>query len=62
MYSVEQQHPNGTTTVYGPIRRRKTADRVLGLLEGSSGDRYAVRELTPWRQVLRARRSQAVSS
>jgi hypothetical protein len=53
MFAVERTHPNGTTTMYGPMRRRKTAERVADRMATVGEYPAQVRELTPWRRALR---------
>lgn len=48
MYAVEQYNSNGTTTLYGPMRRRKTAERFASFMGLTT---TAVRQMTPWRRV-----------
>lgn len=51
MLIVERTNENGSTTLFGPIRRRKTAEKVVDLFD-STGERSHIRELTPWRRGL----------
>ena len=49
MFIVERTHPNGSTSLYGPIVREKTAIKVVRKFD-LTGDTSRIRPLTPWRQ------------
>lgn len=57
MYAVEVHRENGTSSLFGPIYRRKTAEKVehklhkLNLMFNGHG--VSVRTLTPWRKAVK---------
>ncbi len=59
MFAVERTYANGSTTLYGPIFRRKTAYKVVDRLDAGEGnfthdtEGVSVRVLTPWRKAFK---------
>lgn len=58
-YVVEEEYPNGTAALYGPIWREPRALKVFTKIKEQADNRTKVslRQLTPWRAVLKSRRA-----